>query len=197
MSLHLSSTAEDDIEDENESTQHHPLEIPDQRSDWTSLVKSWNTFSMFSMLILSLKKDIKHLINILEPKQEMLFDSFKKSKSRNKKNKVELNPLSKLWTPVRITNDFVWIQWRQPFKQMTSLPARFCEPLSSDVSKLLEKLNVSMHAPIGEENTSYCVSKGDILVFHPKKYDDAVKLNENCECWIQCMQIATSLYETE
>ena len=94
---------------------------------------------------------------------------------------MELNPLSKLWTPVRITNDFVLIQWRQPFKQMISLPARFCESLSSDVSKLLEKLNVSMHAPIGEENTSYCISKGDILVFHRKKYDDAVKLNENCE----------------
>ena len=87
MSLHLSSTAEDGIEDENESTQLHPLEILDQRSDWTSLVKSWNTFSMFAILLLSLKKDIKHLINILEPKQEILFDSFKKSKSRNKKIK--------------------------------------------------------------------------------------------------------------
>ena len=87
MSLHLSSTAEDDIEDENESTQHHLLEIMDQRSDWASLVKYWNTFSMFVMLLLSLKKDVKHLINILEPKQETLFDSFKKSKSRNKKIK--------------------------------------------------------------------------------------------------------------
>jgi len=197
LSLHLSSAAEDDIEDENESTQLHPLEILDQRSDWISLVKSCSTFSMFAIFLLSLKKDIKHLINILKPKQEILFDSLKKSKSRNKKIKAELDPLSKLWTPVRITNDFVWIQWRQPFKQMISLPARICEPLSSDISQLLDKLNVSMYAPIGEDINSYCISKDDILVFHPKKYDDKVKLNENCEYWIQCMEIATSLYETE
>ena len=78
LSLHLSSAAEDDIEGENESTQLNHLEMLDQRSDCASLVKSCNTFSMFATFILSLKKDIKHLINMLEPKQETLFDALEK-----------------------------------------------------------------------------------------------------------------------
>ena len=195
LSLHLSSAAEDD---EGKDDALNPLVIQDERSDWISFVKSSCTnFSMLAIVLLSFKKDVLDLIGLLSDKQDLLLDAIKNSKSRKKKIKLDFDSSVKLWTPVNITNDFMWIQWRQPFRQMISIPARMCEPLNSDVSKLFERLNMHMYAPVGEDLNYYCISKDDCLMFHPSKHDDKVKLNEGCEYWVQCMAIATTLYDTE